>query len=583
MGGAASALPAAPSGPTGPATSPAAAPSAPTNRVPLTLGDRWSRLAWPLATALTAALVVAPVAFLSVSVLRPSTDVWRQQWATRLPRQLIDTTILLLGVSLGTLLLGASLAWLVSAYRFPGRRTLSWMLIAPLAMPSYVLGFVTVSVMGVAGPVQSRWRTMFGTDAWFPEVRSLPMAVVVFTLVFYPYVYLLALAALRDQAGSAYQVARSLGAGPAAAARTVVLPLLRPALAAGVSVVMMETLTDFATVRYFNIDTVSVGVFRIWRNTFDRDAASEFATLVLAFALIAIGVERVARGRAHFGEAAGHGAGLDPAPLSRPRAWLATAACSFVVLLAFIVPTGQLVVWAVAEASGDRGTPLLTRFFDYLGHSLLLAALTAAVCVVVALVVANAARFSHQRWMPAMTRLTAVGYAVPGPVVAIGVILAVVALDQALGRIGIGLPGAVATGSLVGLVYAYTVRFLAPGLTTIESGLGQVGSEATASARSLGRRPWRVMTEVHTPLARTSIATAAVLVAVDALKELPIVLLLRPFGFDTLSVWTYSLASESRFQQAALPALSIVAVALVPVAVLSRQLLVRSDDASRDG
>ncbi|MEM8905328.1 MAG: ABC transporter permease subunit, partial [Actinomycetota bacterium] len=209
-------------------------------------GDRASQLGWPVVSIVVAALAVIPIGFLAISVLDPNVEVWRQQWRTRLPDQLVDTAVLLLGVSVGSLLLGGGLAWLISAYRFPGSRLFGWLLIAPLAMPSYVLGFVTLSVIGFTGPVQNWWRDTFGQDAWFPEVRSMGGAIVVFTLVLYPYVFLLARAALADQAGGAYEVARSLGADPFEAARRVLVPLLRPALAAGVAVVMMETLTDFA-------------------------------------------------------------------------------------------------------------------------------------------------------------------------------------------------------------------------------------------------------------------------------------------------------------------------------------------------
>jgi iron(III) transport system permease protein len=397
-------------------------------------------------------------------------------------------------------------------------------------------------------------------------------AIVTFTLVLYPYVYLLTRAALRDQAAGAYFAARTLGAGPSEAARRVVLPLVRPAIAAGAAVVMMETLTDFATVQYFGVDTVSVGVFRIWRGTYDRDAASEIATLVLAFALLAIGFERVARGRARYGQSGGAGAGLDARRLTGARAWAATALCTLVVAAAFVGPVVRLAGWAIAEQTSDRGTPLLDEYPGYLWHSLQLVGITVVVCVVVAVFLANAQRFGSPHLTRLATRATAAGYAVPGPVVGIGVLLTVVGLDSLLERVGLDLPGAVTTGSLLVLVYAYAVRFLAPGLSAVESGIGQVPEEMTASARTLGATPSRTMWRVHLPLSRASLLTAAILVGVDALKELPIVLLLRPFGFDTLPVWVYNLASESRFQQAALPALSIVAVALLPVVLLARQL-----------
>ena len=533
--------------------------------------DRWGRRWWTWSTVVVAAAVIVPVAMLVTSILRPNVDVWREQWNTRLPGEIVDTILLLVGVGLGTIVVGAGFAWLVTAYRFPGSRQLGWLLILPLAMPGYILGFLTLSVVGFTGPVQGAWRDLFGDDAWFPDVQSVGGAVLVFTLVLYPYVYLMTRAALRDQAAGAYHAARTLGAGPSEAARRVVFPLVRPAVAAGAAIVMMETLTDFATVQYFDVDTVSVGVFRIWRGQFDRDAASEFATLVLVFALAVIGLERAARGRARFGEAGGAGSGLEQRRLTGWRAWAATGVCVAMIVAAFVGPVVQLAAWTIEEQTGDRGTPLLDRYVEYLGNSITLALVTVAICVGVALVLANAQRFGRPTVTRVANRLTAVGYAVPGPVVAIGVLLATVALDDALEVIGLGLPGAIATGSFLALAYAYAVRFLAPGLNAVDSGLQQVPDEMTASARSLGTSPSATAARVHLPLSKASIATAIVLVGVDALKELPIVLLLRPFGFDTLPVWVYNLASESRFQQAALPALSIIGVALVPVVLLSRQ------------
>lgn len=533
---------------------------------------RTGRVRWSVTPIVAAVLVVVPVAMLVGSLLRPDGDTWRQQWDTRLPGQLVDTALLLGGVAIGTIVLGAGLAWLVTAYRFPGSRLFGWMLILPLAMPSYILGFLTLATIGRTGPIQDRWRAWFGLDAWFPPVESLLGAIVTFTLVLYPYVFLLSRAALHDQAAGAYRAARTLGAPPNEAARRVVLPLVRPAIAGGAAVVMMETLTDFATVQYFGVETVSVGVFRIWRSAYDRGAAAEIATVVLAFALIAITIERIARGRARFGQSGGAGGGLDRRRLTGRSAWAASGLCGLVVLIAFVGPVAQLVTWAVREQRSDRGTPLVDEFPEYLFNSLQLVAITIVVCVGFAILIVNAQRFGRPRLARAATRAASIGYAVPGPVVGIGVLLAVVALDDVLESIGLNLPGAVATGSLLVLAYAYAVRFLAPGLAAVEPGIAQVPEEMTASARTLGATPSQTMRRIHLPLSKASILSAAILVGVDALKELPIVLLLRPFGFDTLPVWVYNLASESRFQQAALPALSIIAVALIPVALLSRQL-----------
>lgn len=529
-------------------------------------------LGWAVAAVAVAVVVVAPIAMIATSILQPNTDVWRQQWQTRLPGQIASTLVLVTGVVTLSVVLGVSLAWLVSAHRFPGRAVLSWALVLPLAVPGYILGFVTLSVFGVAGPIQAAWRDVFGRDAWFPEIRSMPFAILTLSLTLYPYVYLLARASLRDQAATAAQVARTLGASRGEATRRVVLPMLRPAVAAGGAVVAMETLTDFATVQYFNVETVTVGVFRIWRGTYDRDAASEIALLVLVFALLVISFERLLRSRARFGESGGHSAGVEPLRLRGWRAAAATAAATTVVALGFLAPAWRLLTWAIAEATGPRGTPMVDNYAEFLGNSLVLTAATVVVCVSAAVLVTNARRFSDVGVVATANRLSAAGYAVPGPVVAMGVVLALVAVDDLLEGVGLGLPGAVATGSFIALVYAYSIRFLAPGMAAVESGLEHVPHELTASARSLGARPRTVLGRIHVPLSRASVLTAALLVAVDALKELPIAYLLRPVGFDTLAVWVYNLASESRFQQAALPALTIVVAALVPVAVLSRHL-----------
>jgi iron(III) transport system permease protein len=533
---------------------------------------RLSRGGWGSFAIIAAVLTVAPVAAVVGGVLQPSTDVWREQWDTRLPGEIVTSLALVFGVCTVAVVLGVSLAWLVGAHDFPGRRFFTWALVLPLALPAYILGFVVTSTFGVAGPIQTWWRDVFGRDAWFPDVRSLPMAILVFSLTLYPYVYLMARAALRDQAGDSFSVARSLGASTGEAFRKVVVPMLRPALAAGAAIVAMETLTDFATVQYFGVDTVTVGVFRIWRGTYDRDAAAEIATLVLGFALIAIMLERVFRGRARFAEAGGHGAGFTRRRLRGAKAVLAMVGSGLVVLLAFGAPTAQLVAWAYREQTGPRGTPLTDEYPSYLRHSVVLTVCTVAICLLVSVFVVNGLRFSPGRIAAVAKRLSTIGYAVPGVVVAMGVIITLVTVDGALGWFGRGLPGTVATGSFLALVYAYGVRFLAPSLTSVESGLDQVPADLTASARSLGARPATVLGRIHLPLSKGALLTAAILVGVDALKELPIALLLRPIGFDTLPVWTYNLASESRFQQAALPALTIIGVALIPVALLSRGL-----------
>jgi iron(III) transport system permease protein len=523
-----------------------------------------------VAVVVIAALVLLPLGFVVVGLLTPSVDVWRELWEGRLPDMIWSTVCLLVLVGVGTLVVGGGLAWLVTAYRFPGRRVLSWLLVLPLAMPGYVLGYVFISIVGFTGPVQSAWFDHFGEDAWFPPVRSVWGAATVLTLVLYPYVYLLARSAYRDTAATSYDVARSLGSTPFQAFRRVVLPLSRPALAAGLALVMMETLTDFATVQYFGVDTVSAGIYQVWRGMYDRDAAAELAGLVLLFALGIILLERALRGRAAYAETGAGGAGIEPRRLRGWRGAAATAVCLVVLGAAFVAPVVRLTTWALER--GDEATRSWERYAGYLSNSAFLAVVTALLCVGLGVVVANALRFSGRRTTRVAARVSVVGYAVPAPVVAIGVLLLVVGLDHLLDVFDIAITGLLVTGSVFAVLYGYAVRFLALGVNSVEASLEKVPREITMSARTLGAGTARILRRLHMPLTRSGILTAAMLVAIEALKELPIVLLLRPFGFDTLSVWTWQLAAESLWEAASLPALTIIAASLVPVALLSHQL-----------
>jgi iron(III) transport system permease protein len=522
---------------------------------------------WTAIVIAVAGLAVVPVVAVVVASLPPTGSVWTQLWSTVLPDMLASTLALMLGVAAGTLLLGAGLAWLVSAYRFPGSTLFSWLLVLPLAMPGYILGFVFLAILDYPGPVQSGLRAAFGRDAWFPEVRSIPGAVVVLSLTLFPYVYLLARAALREQAPATYDAARTLGAGHARAAARVVLPLARPSLAAGLALVMMETLTDFATVSYFGVQTVSVGVYQVWKGQFDRESATELASLVLLFALLVIAGERVLRGRARYHQSGATGRGLPQVRLTGFRAWAATGACAAVLAAAFGAPVAQLLWWTATSRLADIS--LDARYAGYLSNSLTVGLTAALACTAAGFLVAHGVRMAGSRFTATAAQLTSVGYAIPGVVIAIGVLIAFAWLDDALEALGVpGGTGLLATGSVLGIVCAYFVRFLALGHQSVDASFSKVSPVMTDSARSLGASPARVMGRVHLPLVRAGIGTALVLVTIDALKELPIVLLLRPFGFDTLSVWTYQLASESRWESAALPALTIVAVAAVPVLAL---------------
>jgi iron(III) transport system permease protein len=523
-----------------------------------------------------ALLVLLPVLAVAVGVLTAGAAPWsRVAGSGWLP--LTGTTLLLLAVVVvWSAALGAGLAWLTTAYRFPGRRWLQWLLVLPMAVPAYILGLVWSSLLSFPGPVQTTWRAVLGDDAPFPPVRTLPVAAAVLTLTLYPYVYLLARVAFRDQAATPYGAARTLGLRPLQAARRIVLPLARPSLAAGGLLVALETLSDFATVQYFGVDTLSVGIYRVWRGQFDRPAATVLALLVLTLALALLAAERWLRRGARFSPAV-----RDTTPLAAVRlrglpAWTATGACSAVLLLAVGVPVVTLLTWSATTPLQGTGGSLDTAFLAAAANSVLLAAQTAAVVVVLAVLLVHAARVNDRRSVRLGVQATVSGYAVPGPVLAIGALLALAAAREVLDVLGLPGGGGLVTGSVAVLVVVYTARFLALGYTSTEARLAAVSPSLTAAALSLGARPRRVLSAVHLPLARSGVAVAAVLVAVDALKELPIVLLLRPFGFDTLSVRVWQLAADSRYEMAGLPALAIVVVAMIPVV-----LLFRGDDDTR--
>jgi len=446
------------------------------------------------------------------------------------------------------------------------------MLVLPLAMPAYILGFVFLSTFDEAGPVQRGLRAWFGEGIWVPPVRSLAGAAFVMTMTLFPYVYLMARAAFTEQSSSTYDAARSLGASRSRALRAVVLPLARPSLVAGLALVMMEVLTDFATVQYFGVETVSVGVYKEWKGSYDFASASQLSVLVLLFAVAVLAAERLLRGRARYTQRGGRGTGLEPVPLTGWRAWAASLACLLALAVGFVLPVVRLTGWAVGEARRNPDELVDPRFAEYLSNSLTVALVTALACVAVSLLVGHALRLTGGRVPRAAAQVTTFGYAVPGAVIGIGVLLAFADLDDLVRALGVeGGTGLLVTGSVAGILYAYLIRFLAPAYQAVDASLTKVSTTTTLSALSLGASPLRILTRVHLPLARSGVFVAFVLVLVDAIKELPLVLLLRPFGFSTVSVWVYELAKENYWEKAALPALVIVAAAVVPVYLLFRQ------------
>jgi iron(III) transport system permease protein len=531
------------------------------------------RVWWALLGPLVALVVVAPVAAVVADGFGLGVTAGTGEGGLALPPRLghlvLTTVVLLALVGAGTLLVGGGLAWLVTVARFPLRDQLRWLLVLPLAMPAYILGFIFLSTFDQAGTVPRALRDLLGDGLWLPPVRNIGGAALVLTMTLYPYVYLTARAAFLEQSATTYDAARSLGASRSRALRTVVLPLARPSLAAGLALVMMETLTDFATVQYFGVQTISVGVYKQFKGSYDFHSATQLSVLVLLFALAVLAVERLLRGRSRYTQRGGRGRGLEPFRLAGARGWCATAACVLALATGFLLPVVRLVGWAVGEARSDPAGFIDPRFGSYLANSLTIAVLAAVACVSVSLLVGHALRLSNGPWQRGAAQLTVLGYAVPGVVVGIGVLLAFADLDALVRGLGVeGGTGLLITGSVAGILYAYLVRFLAPAYQAVDASLTKVSGSMTMSALTLGASPLRILTRVHLPLARSGVFVAFVLVLVDAIKELPLVLLLRPFGFSTVSVWVYELATENFWEAAALPSLVIVATALIPVWLL---------------
>ena len=522
---------------------------------------------------IAALLVCVPIAVVVASVFLHDQGTWAHLASTVLPGYVGNTVVLVLGVGLGVSVLGVGTAWLVTACRFPGRRALEWMLVLPLAAPAYVLAYAYTDFLQFSGPLQSALRSAIGWQAgeyWFPEVRSLSGAIAMFSLALYPYVYLLSRATFLERSLSALEAGRLLGYGPVRSFFAIALPLARPAIAAGVALALMETLADFGTVSYFAVQTFTTGIYHAWLSLGDRVAAGQLSTLLLALVFAVLLLERWNRGRARFHTSASQRR-ESLYVLAGARRWLAALVCALPVLLGFVLPAGILLFMAMRESDSQHGG----RMWVLIGNSFTLAGVAAVVVVVVALVMAYAARIVKSPLVSGANKVAGLGYALPGAVIAVGILVPVTRLDHALvdalASFGIS-TGLLLTGGILALVYAYAVRFMAIALQTVESGLSKITPSMEDAARSLGYRPAETMLKVHLPMLRGSVLTAGLIVFVDVMKELPATLVMRPFNFDTLAVQAYNYASDERLPEAAAASLVIVAVGLIPLLVLSRSI-----------
>ncbi len=524
---------------------------------------------------LLAGLCLVPIAAVAIAALSGSFETWSMLAATSLPRYVGNTLLLCALVATGTAAVGTGAAWLVTMTRFPGVRLFEIALALPLAFPAYVLAYAYTDVLDHPGIVQTTLRHLTGwgpRDYWFPEVRSLPGAALMLILVLYPYVYLLARAAFLQQSATAYLAARALGRGPWETFFRISLPMARPAIAGGVLLAVMETVADFGTVAHFGVQTFATGIYRAWFSTGDRAAAAQLAFCLLSVALLLAVLERLQRGKARHFNTGKRFEVLAPAQLSGWRAAGAVTLCGIPVAVGFVIP-----VIVLANMAVGSGQDLLSpRYLGFIGNSLSLAALASAVTVGAAILLRFNARLSLGATARSAVEVARVGYAVPGGVIAVGLLVPFAALDNRIDAamqawFGVS-TGLLITGSLALLVFAYAVRFSAAALGALDGGFAAVPPNIDAVARTLGTGPARMLARVHLPILAPSVLTALLIVFVDVMKELPATLILRPFDFDTLAVQAFRLASDERLNGAAVPSLVIAGMGLLPVILVCRGL-----------
>ena len=530
---------------------------------------------WGIIIILIALVLSLPILVIASFVLLPNNDNWQHLVDNLLGEYISNSLLLMLGVSAGVLSMGVITAWLTSMCEFPGRRFFTWALLLPLAIPAYIIAYTYTGIFDFSGPVQSLLRDVFGWqygDYWFPEVRSLGGAIAMLSLVLYPYVYMMARAAFLEQSVCVLEVSRTLGNSPLQSFFNVALPLARPAIITGLSLALMETLADFGTVQYFGVNTFTTGIFRTWFGMGDSATAAKLSAILLGFVFILIMLERWSRRRARFHHTSNKYTAIKRYPLKGWRATLAFIASFLPLLFGFILPALQLLIWAFTTAEET----LDSHFLKLMINSLMLAGITALVAVAIALLLSYGKRLLKSPLVNTSVHIASMGYAIPGTVIAVGVLLPFAWLDNTLDswmREHLNLStGLLLSGTLFALVFAYTVRFLSVSIQAIDSGLKKVRPSMDDAGRSLGLSPVKVLLQIHLPLMKGTVLTALLLVFVDVLKELPATLIMRPFNFNTLAVRAYEMAADERLSDAGAPALMIVLIGLLPIILLSKAI-----------
>ncbi|CCG95667.1 Iron(III) ABC transporter, permease protein [Marinobacter nauticus ATCC 49840] len=531
---------------------------------------------WLISAVLTTAIVALPVLSVIFLALFPDENIWPHLIETTLPRYLTTTIKLMIGVGALTLLIGLATAWAVTMCEFPGRKFFEWALLLPFAVPAYVIAYVYTSLLDYAGPVQRGLREWFGwqnaSDYWFPEIRSLEGAILMIGLVLYPYVYLLGRAAFLEQSPSLFAVSRSLGHSALSTFFRVVLPIARPAIAVGLSLVLMETLNDFGTVDFFAVQTLTRGLFDTWMNLGNLGGAAQIATTMLIFVVILVTLERFSRRRQQQYAARDNRDPIHRFTMSFPRQMICVVVCAVPLIFGFIIPGATLgyYAWEYFDVSWNPD------FIQNTFNSLFLSSAAALTTLIIGVTLAYSRRLHNTRGMQILMRLSSLGYAMPGAVLAVGVIVPLAGFDNwldSLMRDYLGVStGLLLSGTAFALIFAYTVRFLAVSAGSVESALQKITPSMDMASRSLGHTPGKTLINVHLPMLRGTLVTAALVVFVDCMKELPATLILRPFNYETLATYVYQFASDEQLYHSALPALIIVVAGIIPIILMNRSI-----------
>ncbi len=516
-----------------------------------------------------------PFIALLVQLFTPEAAIWQHLSDTVLPTYLKQSILLLAAVTLGTLFIGVSTAWLIATYQFPGHRYFQWLLILPMAMPSYIVAYAYTWWLDVSGPVQSMLRELNGWsfgDYYFPNIRSFGGAVLVLSLVLYPYVYLLARASFQQQSRRLFEAHQLSGGKHNTFFYRIALPLARPAIFGGVALVMMETLADYGTVQYFGVNTLTTGILKTWFGLSSLGGAAQIASILLVMVILIMTTEKIFRGQSQF-DVAGNTANKPLyQPLSTSKKWLASLWCLMIVTSGFILPVLLLALMSFKSTINDWWD----EFFLVTVDTLWVAALAAAVTLCIALFLMFIKRHNDKHSIDRLIKTLSLGYAIPGLVIAVGVTIAFGWLDQSYNWVKLKYSDAPATllfsGGFMALITAYVIRFLAVAMQPIDAAYQGIKTNLDEASILTGHKNSKTFYLIHLPLIKSSLWTAMLLVFVDLLKELPATLVLRPFNFNTLAVKAYELASDERLADAAIPALSIVAAGLIPVLLLNQRI-----------